>query len=115
MDFNAYLLDWTINDFPLLQQELTAANFAFQPEIGTGHIRAAVPFERVEEAAALIQKHLNAPQNYVDIQFPALKKTVIVFQRRVFTISSPQENDEAREWALAQGLPPEQADWLTSF
>lgn len=115
MEFNAFMLDWTMSDYAELKRELADAGIAFENEGASAHIRAAIPFERLEEVARLIQPHLNAPFNYVDIQFPALKQTVIVFQRRQFTITSRMENAAAKRWAMEQGLPPEQADWATSF
>jgi hypothetical protein len=115
MDFNAYLLDWTMNDYTLLQQELTDAGFGFEREASSENIRVAVPVERLDDAARLIQRHLNAPYNYVDIQYPGSKLTVIIFLARRFTITSVDENEDAKRWAIAQGLPPEQADWATSF
>jgi hypothetical protein len=63
----------------------------------------------------LCQQHLNAPFNYVDLQFPAEKQTVIVFRGKTFVITSLEENAQAVQWALAQGLPEAQADWATSF
>jgi len=113
MQFNAYILNWTMNDYPALKAVLAASGIAVQPD--DDDIRLAVPFERLHEISLLLQAHLNAPYNYVDIQFPDLRTTVIVFQQRIFTIRSAAENAEAQHWAIAQGLPPEQADWGTSY
>lgn len=115
MDYNAYLLDWTMNEYDMLKRELTEARIAFVREPNSEHIRAAIPFERLDAAARLIQRHLNAPFNYVDIQFSAQKQTVIIFQARRFTIATDDENERAKRWAIEQGLPVEQADWATSF
>jgi hypothetical protein len=111
--FNAYVLDWTMNDYSALKAALDAAGIALQPE--GEHIRLSIPFERLREITQLLQAHLNARYNYVDIQFPQLNTTVIVFQQRIFTIRSATENAEAQQWAIAQGLPPAQADWGTSY
>lgn len=113
MPFNAYVLGWTMNDYPALKAALRASGIPIQPD--AEDIRLAVPFESLHDVGRLLQAHLNAPFNYVDIQFPELKTTVIVFQQRIFTIRSAAENAEAQRWAIEQGLPPEQADWGTSF
>jgi hypothetical protein len=113
MPLNAYVLSWTMNDYAALKAALHASGIATQPD--AEDIRLSVPFERLHEVGGLLQSHLNAPYNYVDIQFPDLKTTVIVFQQRIFTIRSAAENAEAQHWAIAQGLPPEQADWGTSY
>lgn len=113
MQFNAYVLNWTMNDYPALKAALAASGIAVQPD--SEDIRLAVPFERLHEISQLLQAHLNVPYNYVDIQFPDLKTTVIVFQQQTFTIRSAAENAEAQHWAIAQGLPTEQADWGTSY
>jgi hypothetical protein len=115
MTFNAYILDWTMDGFARLKQELADASFPFDQETGSGNIRAAVPFERVQEFAGLCQKHLNAPFNYVDIQYPDEHKTVIIFRGKTFIITSREENERVRQWAIGLGLPPEQSDWGTSF
>jgi hypothetical protein len=41
--FNAYILDWTMDGFARLKQELAAASFPFAEEDGSGNIRVAVP------------------------------------------------------------------------
>jgi hypothetical protein len=115
MWFNAYILDWAMNDYAQLKQELADANFAFAKEGEKEHIRVAVPFGRVKEFGSLCQTHLNSPYNYVDIQYPNEKKTVIIFQQDIFMISSQEENEKVKRWAISLGLPPEQADWSTSF
>lgn len=113
MPFNAYVLAWTMNDYPAFKAALCDSGIATLPD--AEDIRLAVPFERLHEISRLLQSHLNAPFNYVDIQFPELKTTVIVFQQQIFTIRTAAENAEAQRWAIAQGLPPEQADWGTSY
>ncbi len=115
MDANAYVLDWTMDNYDLLKQELSRAGFSYRPEGDTNDIRITIPFERVGEAAAILQSHLNAPYNYVDVQFPDERRTVIIFREKVFTIASQAENDTVVAWALARGLPREQADWGVSF
>ena len=111
--FNAYVLDWTVNNYSALKAALDASGIAVQPE--GEHIRLSIPFERLDEISQLLQTHLNAPYNYVDIQFPYRNTTVIVFQQRVFTIRSAAENVETQQWAVAQGLPFDQADWGTCY
>lgn len=115
MDSNAYVLDWTMDEYDSLKQELSSAGFDFRPEGETNDLRVTIPFERIGEAAAIIRPHLNAPCNYVDVQFQRERRTVIIFRDKVFTIASKAENAAVVAWALAQGLPPEQADWATSF
>lgn len=115
MSFNAFVLDWTMDDYSLLKQKLAAAGFQSQKVEDAEHIRVVVPFGRVDEFAALCQAHLNAPFNYIDVQFPAYKQTVIIFAQTVFLIDNLAENERVRQWAIALGLPPEQADWPTSF
>lgn len=115
MPYNAYILDWTMNDYDGLKQKLKEAGFPFRKERGKEHIRAAVPFDRVEEFFRLTKSHLNTPYNYVDIQFPSEKKTALVFSERLIMVSNSQENEAAQRWAIARGLPPEQADWKTSY
>jgi hypothetical protein len=115
VDFNAFIVDWTMADYSQLQQTLADSHFAFAKSGADDHLRVAVPFPRVQEFASICQKHLNAPCNYVDVQYPAENKTILVFQQRVFVLASHPDSDEAREWALSQGLPPSQADWATSF
>lgn len=111
--FNAYVLDWTMNDYSVLKTALKASGIAIQPE--GERVRLRVPIELLHEISQLLQAHLNTLYNYVDIQFPHFNTTVIVFQQRMFTIRNAAENAEAQRWAIAQGLPPEQADWGTSY
>ncbi len=115
MAFNAFILDWTMEHFDLLKKELADSGFMFAKTGPEEHIRVAVPYAQVEEFAALCRAHLNAPCNYVDIQYPAEKKTVLVFHEKTFVVANRAENESAREWALARGLPARQADWPTSF
>jgi hypothetical protein len=112
---NAYILDWTITDFAALKHQLAARGFDYHGEAGTPHIRVSVPFERVTEFGALVGPFLEIAYNYVDIQFPEQRQTVIVFGARTVTITNPAENEQVRRWAIDAGLPPEQADWPTSF
>jgi hypothetical protein len=113
MTFNAFVVNWTIEGFVELQQELSGAGFVVGPE--REHIRIVVPSARVEEFAAICQRRLNVPQNYIDIQYPDERKTVLIFRDRIFTITSTAQNEQVKQWAMALGLPPEQADWATSF
>jgi len=115
MKYNAYILDWTMNDYGGLKQEITEAGFDFVKEKGKNHIRVEVQFVRLQEFVQMMQGHLNAPYNYVDTQFPKEKKTVIVFSERMAVISNAKENEAVKQWAIAKGLPPQQADWRTSY
>lgn len=112
---NAYILSWTMNDYAGLKEELRKAGFEFQKEDADEDIRAKVSFDRIDEFSALIKKHLNAPYNYVDIQFPEEKVTVIVFRDKTFFIHNQEECDAARTWAISIGLPEKQADWSIVF
>lgn len=74
MSPNAFVLDWTMTDFAGLKAKLAAAKFAFVQRPDDESIRVDVPLPRLDEFAVLCQGHLNAPFNYVDIQYPAEKK-----------------------------------------
>ena len=115
MNFNAYILDWSMDRYAQLQQELAEANFTFKQKENTEHLRVMVPFERANEFSSLCQAHLNSQFNYVDIQYPNEKMTIIVFSRDIFSISSAEENERVKAWAIRMGLPAAQADWATSF
>jgi hypothetical protein len=104
-----------MDGFAQFKQELADASFPFDGETGSGNIRAAVPSERVQEFAALCQKRLTAPFNYVDLQYPDKHQTVIIFREKTFIITSREENERVKQWAIGLGLPPEQSDWGTSF
>ena len=112
---NAYILDWTMNEYDRLLAQLKEQGFAFQKEEGKEHVRVDVPFFRWEEFADLIQQHLNAPYNYVDISYPKENKLMIIFGAKKFVISSKEENEAAKKWAINQGLPTAQADWSHWF
>lgn len=115
MKTNAYILDWTMNDYEELKEELSVAGFASEQEQDSEHVRVEVPFEKVDEFAKLVQAHLNAPQNYVDIQYPEEKTTVVIFKDKSVHITSDDQNEEVRKWAMSIGLPKAQADWPTAF
>jgi hypothetical protein len=111
----AYILEWTMHEYDGLKQELVDAGFEFQQEGQTGNIHVDVPFEQIEMFGELCRRHLNATINYVDIQYPERRTTVIVFRQVTHFITNREQNKQVREWAIALGLPPEQADWGTSF
>ncbi len=113
--FNAFIVAWTMHDYAALKAKLTAAGFRFEPVDATAHIRLAVPFEQIDAFAALCQTHLNAPVNYVDVQFSDRRTTVVIFRDAVHHITDQARNDAIKAWAIDLGLPPEQADWSTSF
>lgn len=112
---NALIVHWTVNDYNGLKRQLAGTGFVLAPDTGSENLRVEVPYPRVHAFVTICQPHLNAPYNYIDIQFPTEKTTVLVFQEQVFTIQDAEENARVRAWAVAQGLPPEQADWGTSF
>lgn len=112
---NTYILDWTMNEYERLLTRLKDEGFGFQKESGKEHVRVAVPFSFVDDFASLVQEHLDAPYNYVDIQYPDEKKTVVIFQNKKFVIENEQQNEVAKKWAIDLGLPKEQADWAVSF
>ncbi len=113
--FNAFIVDWTMDSYADLKVALTAAGIVFERADDTDHIRLAVPYARVEEFAALVQAHLNAAVNYVDVQYPDRKTTVIIFRDAVHTLTDHAASERLRAWVIERGLPPEQADWVTSF
>ncbi len=113
MTFNAFIVHWTIDGFEVLKQELARAGFVTEPV--EENLRAVVPLARVDEFAVICRSRFNAPQNYIDLQYPAERLTIILFRDAMFTITSAEENAQVQAWALARGLPPEQADWATSF
>ena len=113
MIYNAYILSWTMNEYSALLDELAAKNFDLQKD--KNDVRAAVTFSRYEEFAKIVQKHLNALFNYVDISFPAEKKLIIVFGAKIFVISNKEELEKAKQWAIKLGLPPAQADLKPDF
>ena len=112
---NAYILDWTMNEYGRLLAQLKELGFDFQKEEDKEHVRVDVPFFRWEEFANLVQQHLNAPYNYVDISYPKENKLMIIFGAKKFVISNNEENEAAKKWAINQGLPPAQADWSHWF
>jgi hypothetical protein len=115
MHLNAFMLDWTFTEFSALKQTLVDNGFAVEPEPGTAHCRVAVPLDRLETFAALVRPDFNARCNYVDVQYPDERLTVLVFQDEVFRITTHAQNEQVRAWAIGIGLPPHQADWPVSF
>lgn len=114
MESNSYILSWTMNEYDRLLVNLAKASFAFLKEKGKDHVRIAVPFSRWEEFADLVQPHLNAPYNYVDITYPE-DKLIIIFGVKRFVITNKEENEAAKKWAIDLGLPTKQADWTHWF
>jgi hypothetical protein len=115
MPHNAYILDWTMERFPELIAALRASGLAWVGEGDGPHIRVSVPLDRLDAFASLCQAHLNAPCNYVDLQYPEERLTVLVFRERVFRIRSREQNAVAQHWAMERGLPATQAEWGRSF
>jgi hypothetical protein len=114
MKTNAYVLNRTMNEYPRLLISLKEKGFLFLPDTD-GDITVDVPFFLVEDFATLIQQHLNAPYNYVDVQFPDEKKTVLIFQNKKFIIENSEQNMAVKKWAIEEGLLLEQTDWSVSF
>lgn len=104
-----------MNEYAELKDELSENGFMIQQETEDEDIRVDVPFLRVREFANNIQRHLNAPYNYVDVQFAEEKTTVLVFRDKIFFLHNQEEADAARRWAISAGLPEKQADWKISF
>ena len=111
----AYILDWTMNDYAVLKKQLSHSGIVFEKEKDSEHIRAAVPWNDRDTFIDIVQQHLNAPYNYVDVQFPDTKTTVVIFKDRQCVIKDEAENEQVKQWAIEQSLPPEQADWSHSF
>jgi len=114
MKNSAYILDWTMNDYDNLKFKLKNSGFEFE-KAEKEHIRVTVPFNKIDSFVDIVQVHLNAPQNYVDVQFPDEKKSIVIFQAKKFVITNDKENEKVKEWAISIGLPTEQADWKTSY
>lgn len=112
---NAYILERTMNNYAELKQALEQTGFAYQKEQVDEDIMVTVPADRVDDFAAIVQKHINAPYNYVDVKFPIDETTVIVFPDRIYRINNPVIDEEAKSWAISIGLPKEQADWSTFY
>lgn len=115
MTANAYILDWTMNEYGRLLAQLKEKGFDFQKEEGKEHVCVDVPFLRWEEFANLVQPQLNAPYNYVDIRYPEGNKLIIIFGAKRFVITNKEENEAAKKWAISEGLPTAQADWSHWF
>ena len=92
MNLNAYILDWTMNEYKRLLTQLKEQNLLFQKEADEEHVRVEVPSSRIDEFAEIVQAHLNAPFNYVDVQYPHEKKTVVIFQSKRFVIENDEQN-----------------------
>ncbi|MSR85717.1 hypothetical protein EXS71_04790 [Candidatus Uhrbacteria bacterium] len=112
---NAYILERTMNDYAELKQALEQGGFTYQKEEADEDVTVTVPADQVGEFATVVQKHLNAPYNYVDVKFPNEKTTAIIFADRIYRINNPVIDEEAKVWAISIGLPKEQADWPTFY
>ena len=116
MKNNAYILDWTMDDYEGLKTKLTDDGFSFEnDEGGKNHIRVTVPYDRIDDFTVICQQHLNKEVNYVDAQFPEEKKTAVIFQNERFIIENEEQDKKVKTWAIDKGLPAQQADWGTSF
>lgn len=114
MESNAYILARTMNDYARLLVDLQKADFHFL-RVLKGDVRVAVPFLRFEEFSNLVQPHLNAPYNYVDIKYPEENKLMIIFGAKRFVITNLEENEAAKKWAIDMGLSAKEADWTHWF
>jgi hypothetical protein len=115
MNTNAYILDWTMNNYSELKASLSCDGFEFVKDEAKEHIRVNVNYNKLDDFARLIQRHLNARFNYVDVQFTGERVTAVIFKDRVLRLTSIEEDERAKAWAISIGLPREQADWATSF
>ena len=112
---NAYILDWAMDGYGQLKMDLNEGQFQYEEESGTNHIRVSVSLDKLKNFVSIVQKHLSAPCNYVDIQFPDEGITVIIFSQKIFKITNSEQNNQAKQWAIGQGLPVEQANWGISY
>lgn len=112
---NAYILDWTMNDYATLRSSLSRDGFDCSKDGSSEHIRVRVELTSLERFTGLVRAHLNESFNYVDVQFESERLTVVIFRDRVFRIRDAEEDRKAKDWAISAGLPREQADWKTSF
>lgn len=112
---NAYVLGWAMNDYEKLLINLKEAEFYFEKEANSEHARVAVPFSRKEEFADIVQPHINAPFNYVDVKYLEENLIYAIFGAKRITITNLEENEAAKKWAIDLGLPPKQADWSHWF
>lgn len=115
MEYNAFIVDWTMHGFPSLKQKLERMGFAYQKADDSECITAAVPYDRWLEFAGLCQIHLNSETNYVDLQYREQKTTILIFQEEIIEVHNDEENQRAKSWAISAGLPPEQAEWAVSY
>ncbi len=111
--YNAYILERTIKNFEELEKKLKEAGFNFIKK--NDNIKVNVSFDQIENFYNLAKNYLNSPYNYIDIQFPKEKKTVLVFSGRLIYMANKEENETVREWAISKGLPKKEADWATSY
>lgn len=110
---NAHILERTMNNYSGLKKKLNSGGFESVPD--GKNTRVNVPFDKISEFADIVRAHLNAPCNYVDVQFPKEKKTAVIFIEKTTIITNIKENEAVKKWAIAKGLPPREADWKTSF
>lgn len=115
MKTNVYVLEWTMNDYSGLLIQLKESDFVFEKEGDSEDIRVDVLFSRREEFANIVQPHLNAPYNYVDIKYPEENQIYMIFGAKRITITNLAENEATKKWAIDLGLPREQADWSHWF
>ncbi len=115
MNTNAYILERTMNDCQCLLSALEQQKYVVSPEPGSLDVRVAVDRSRVKDFSFLAQRHLNEPYNYIDVQFPERKETILIFKERLFVIQDAEGDARARDWAIAQGLPVAESGWSRSW
>src|SRR5574340_762033 len=106
MRFNAHIQGWTVQDYEGLRQKLTDEVFVFREDVDAKSFAVIVSINRLDEFAALCQAQLTMPFYYVNVQFPDLGRTAMIFKGRVFDISSDTENRRIKHWAITRGLDP---------
>ena len=111
----AHILDWTMNNYEDLLASLKTEGFTITSEKDSKNVYISIAQKRLLLFIKFIQAHLNSTFNYVDIQYPESKQTVLVFKQEHFFINNERENENIKNWAVNHGLPEQQADWYTSF
>ena len=89
-----------MNEYELLLAELKQASLILPKKRIGEDVRAYVPFARKEEFANIIQPHLSAPFNYVDVKHPEENQIYAIFGTKRIIITSKAENDAAKKWAM---------------
>ena len=120
MDFSGIIIEESLADTSVLK-DLTILTTDVEPVTAehqtpwltqwTLHT-VEVPADRAAELATRVQEALSADDNwYAD--FKNDREHYIIFKGRIFRIdrSSQAQYQEATDYAIAQGVPPNQADF----